>query len=77
MQQAAQQNPDLTDVGVWDYAGQCWVHSHRCPGERRVRVDQHGPLTNYAVFRLVTDDYGRLRAEDDPRPLPGWRVDYT
>ena len=46
---------DVIDAGiaVWDYVKQDFVPLYDfipCPGQKRVRVDVHGPLDNLAVF---------------------------
>jgi hypothetical protein len=41
---------DQTGVGVWSFTKQKFVPFIPCPGEKRVRIDEHEPLTNFAVF---------------------------
>lgn len=62
-------------VEVWDYYGQKFIAHIPCPGEERVRVDYHGPLSNLGVFEVTRD--GDIFYPVNPhRPLD-WRIDYS
>lgn len=68
---------DAVEVEVWDYAGQCFIQSWRCAGERRVRVDHHGPLTDLAVFEVTRLHGALFQVADGNKPLANWLIDYT
>jgi hypothetical protein len=62
-------------VAVWSYTKQAFIEFVPCPGEKRVRIDVHEDLENYAVYRVR---YGedRMVYPLSQRPLD-WRIDYT
>ena len=41
-----------TGVAVWRFDSQEFIPFIPCPGEKRVRVDVHDELCNYAVFSV-------------------------
>lgn len=67
---------DGTQVEVWDYSRQKFFPHYRCPGEKRVRVDYHGNLSNLAVFE-VTRDGDTFIPVNPHSPLKDWRIDLS
>jgi hypothetical protein len=73
----ADPSADAVEVEVWNYASQDFFPSIRCPGERRVRVDYYGPLSDLAVFK-VTRIAGRgFMVQDGNGPLEDWHIDWS
>lgn len=63
-------------VGVWSYTRQQFIDFVPCPGEKRVRIDVHDPLEDYAVFKVRYGEGRMVYPDDGNDPLP-WRIDYT
>lgn len=63
-----------TQVEVWDYGAQAFVESFPCPGEKRVRVDYFGDLSNLAVFEVTRGEGREFFVIDGNRPLADWRI---
>ncbi len=69
---------DLTDVEVWDFVNQCFVKSYRCEGEKRVRVDYEGGISNLTVYSVYRDEADpRIFRILDSKPLADWKIDLT
>ncbi len=67
---------DAVEVEVWDYSAQDFIESYRCTGERRVRVDYHGDLSDLAVFEVKRQG-PEFIILDGNKPLKDWRIDLT
>lgn len=65
------------DVQVWDYENQCFIWHIPCPGEKRVRVDHFGDLSDLAVFEVVNNPDGSFNVIDGNRPLKDWEISYS
>ena len=68
---------DLPEVEVWDYSIQGFISHIKCPGERRVRVDYHGSLSNLDVFEVQRTTGGEFMVLNAERPLVDWRIDLS
>jgi hypothetical protein len=75
---------ELPEVAVWDYKRQTFVPHFPCSGEKRVRIDVHDDLSNYAVFKVTRPDgqqpyqAGRIvPVELVPVSLRDWRIDLS
>ena len=64
------------DVEVWDYSRQAFFPHYACPGEKRVRVDYHGNLSNLAVFEVKRDG-DKFVVINPHSPLQDWRIDLS
>lgn len=71
----------LPDVAVWSFDEQCFIPHCSCPGEKRVRIDVHDSLDNYAVYPVESDNpntmTARLVKPLSTTPLADWIIDYT
>lgn len=73
----------LPTVAVWSYDRQDFIEHAHCEGEKRVRIDVHDSLTNYAVFEVRLDsgqkpgEAGGMVTVLDDKPLTDWRIDLT
>ena len=67
----------LPEVEVWDYSKQEFIHSIKCPGEKRVRVDYFGDMENLAVFEVIRGDGAVFYPVDGNRPLSDWAIDLS
>lgn len=47
-----------TAVAVWSFNHQRFVYFIPCPGEKRVRIDVHDGVHNYAVYPAIYHDNG-------------------
>jgi len=63
------------EVEVWDYEAQCFVPSWP-GGEKRIRVDHHGSLSDLAVFEVIRDEES-FQIVDGNRPLRDWNIVYS
>lgn len=42
-----------TEVAVWSFNSQCFVPFAQCENEKRVRIDVHDGVDNYAVYPAI------------------------
>jgi hypothetical protein len=72
---------ELPDVAVWHYPTQQFITHCPCPGEKRVRIDVHDDLENYAVYAVESDDPNPMNARAirilSPQPLADWAIHLT
>lgn len=73
---AAEPDTRNTQVEVWDFKNQKFVPHIPCKGEKRVRVDYHGDLSDLAVYEVWRsgDEFFVLQPA---RPLRDWRIDLS
>jgi hypothetical protein len=67
---------DQTGVAVWSFTKQKFVPFIPCPGEKRVRIDEHEPLCNFAVYEAI---YSGPQTFDlkSLTPLADWEISYS
>jgi hypothetical protein len=67
---------DQVDCEVWNYESQEFIRSFRVPGEKRVRVDYFGDLSDLDVFEVRRDpvDPRVFYPLDGNKPLAGWVI---
>lgn len=74
----AESTEKLPEVEVWDYLNQCFINHIPCPGEKRVRVDYFGDLSDLAVFEVRREEGSRVFFPvDGNNPLRDWQIDLT
>jgi hypothetical protein len=71
----------LPDVAVWHYPSQQFITHIPCEGERRVRIDVHDSLDNYAVFEVTSNNPNPMSAREvtlvSDQPLTDWQIDLS
>lgn len=67
---------DETGVAVWSYTRQEFIAFIPCPGEKRVRIDVHEPLTAYAVFPASYTGPNTFDLKS-VTPLSDWEISYS
>jgi hypothetical protein len=64
-------------VAVWSFPRQTFVTFIPCPGEKRVRIDAHDSLENYAVFAVEYCAHTINVIGDPTKPLTDWQICYS
>jgi hypothetical protein len=67
----------IPEVRVWSYPQQCFIPHIPCEGERRVRLDVHDSLDNYAVFEVECVHEDGSFDIASTQPLTDWRIDLS
>jgi hypothetical protein len=62
-----------TAVAVWSFNHQRFVYFIPCPGEKRVRIDVHDGVHNYAVYPAIYHDNGTFDVTSD-EALADWTI---
>ena len=71
-----QMNTEMT-VAVWSYNEKRFIHHIDCKNEKRVRVDVHDDLEDYAVFEVEMTGTNSFNVVNRRNPLKDWVISYS